>query len=165
MQVSGEGAAVSVDAAVREVLHGRRGLGAWQAFLRAHATLMRELGTELSTKVNMPLGDFDVLAQLTAAGGELRVTDLAIRVFSSRSALTRRLDRMLDEGLVRRSRADADGRGVVVGVTEVGAARLLEALPVHLDGVERLFVEPLDDQDLDTLERTLTKVATDCSFG
>jgi DNA-binding MarR family transcriptional regulator len=157
--------AETVDAAVRDVLRDRRGFPAWQALLRAHATLMRELGTDLATKADLSLGDFDVLAQLAAAGGELRVTDLATRVYLSRSALTRRMDRMVEEGLVRRSRSDADGRGVVVGITDAGAARLLEALPIHLDGMSRLFAEPLDDAELETLERTLTKVATDCSFG
>ena len=165
MQLPDRVTAATIDAAVRDVLRDRRGIEAWQAFLRAHATLMRELGTELTTKVNLPLGDFDVLAQLSVAGGELRVTDLAARVFSSRSALTRRMDRMVDEGLVRRSRSDADGRGVVIGITDVGAARLLEALPIHLDGIARLFVEPLDDAELETLDRALGKVATDCSFG
>src|SRR5215471_13921137 len=128
MQLSDPVTAKTIDAAVRQVLGDRRGIEAWQAFLRAHATLMRQLGTDLVTKVNLPLGDFDVLAQLSVAGGELRVTDLATRVFSSRSALTRRMDRMVDKGLVRRSRSDADGRGVVVGITDAGAARLLEAL-------------------------------------
>ena len=165
MQASPNESSVNVDASVRDVLRDRRGIPAWQAFLRAHATLMRELGTDLATKANLSLGDFDVLAQLTVAGGDLRVTELATKVFSSRSALTRRLDRMADEGLVQRSRAGADGRGVVVGVTEVGAAKLLEALPIHLDGVGRLFVELLDDQELTTLERALTKVTTDCNFG
>lgn len=157
--------AVSVDVAVREAVGDLRGIGAWQAFLRAHASLMRELGTDLVTNVDLSLGDFDVLAQLAVAGGELRVTDLATRVFSSRSALTRRMDRMVAEGLVRRSRANADGRGVVIELSEAGGARLLEALPVHLDGVSRLFVNPLDDEDLETLERVLTQVAMDCSFG
>src|SRR5215471_12358538 len=153
MQLSDPLTAVTVDAAVRDVLRDRRGVGAWQSFLRAHATLMRELATDLLTKVNLPLGDFDVLAQLAAAGGELRVTDLAARVYSSRSALTRRMDRMVDEGLVRRSRSDADGRGVVVGITDAGAARLLEALPIHLDGIDRLFAQPLDDAELEMLDR------------
>jgi DNA-binding MarR family transcriptional regulator len=165
MQTSDPVTAATIDAAVRDVLRDRRGIRAWQAFLRAHATLMRELGTDLATKANLSLGDFDVLAQLAAAGGELRVTDLATKVFLSRSALTRRMDRMVDEGLVRRSRSDADGRGVVVGITDAGAARLLDALPIHLDGVSRLFAEPLDDADLESLDRALTKVATDCSFG
>src|SRR5881394_3987228 len=110
MQVSGNDSVVNVDAKVRDALRDRRGISAWQAFLRAHATLMRELGTDLAAKTKLSLGDFDVLAQLTVAGGELRVTDLATKVFSSRSALTRRLDRMVDEGLVHRSRAGADGR-------------------------------------------------------
>ncbi len=148
-----------------ESLQGRRGLGAWQALLRAHASLMRELGIDLSNRVGLSLGDFDVLAQLTFGGGDLRVTDLATRVFSSRSALTRRMDRMVEEGAVRRSRAGADGRGVVIGITDLGTARLLEAIPVHLDGIERLFAAPLDDDDLEALEGSLSKVATGCSFG
>ena len=45
MQVSGNDSVVNVDAKVRDALRDRRGISAWQAFLRAHATLMRELGT------------------------------------------------------------------------------------------------------------------------
>ena len=45
--------------------------------LHAHASLMRELATELAMKARLPLGDFDVLAQLACAGGELRMTELA----------------------------------------------------------------------------------------
>ena len=75
----------------------------------------RELATDLALKTRLPLGDFDVLAQLAQADGELRMTDLATKAFSSRSAMTRRIDRMVHDGLVRRTRSDADGRGVVIG--------------------------------------------------
>ncbi len=116
-------------------------------------------------RTRLPLGDFDVLAQLATAGGELRMTDLATKVFSSRSAITRRIDRMVEEGLVRRAISDADGRGVVVVLTDAGLARLKEALPVHLAGVSKLFIQQLDDQELATLEQALDKVSLDCSFG
>jgi DNA-binding MarR family transcriptional regulator len=154
-----------LDRVVREALPDERGLGAWRALLRAHATLMRELATDLAMRTRLPLGDFDVLAQLALAGGELRMTDLATKAFSSRSAMTRRVDRMVDEGLVRRTRSEADGRGVVIALTEVGMARLTEAVPVHLQGVSRLFLERLDDQELAVLERALDRVSRDCSFG
>jgi DNA-binding MarR family transcriptional regulator len=154
-----------LDRAIREALPDQRGLGAWRALLRAHATLIRELATELAVKTRLPLGDFDVLAQLASAGGELRMTDLASKAFSSRSAMTRRVDRMIDEGLVRRSKSESDGRGVVIEVTETGLARLTGAVPVHLEGVSRLFLERLDDEDLAVLERALDRVSRDCSFG
>jgi DNA-binding MarR family transcriptional regulator len=150
---------------VDDALPDQRGLNAWRSLLQAHASLMRELATDLVTKTDLTLGDFDVLAQLALAGGELRMTDLAARAFSSRSSMTRRVDRLVDEGLVRRSGAEADARSVVVALTEAGLARLRETVPVHLRKVSELFIERLDDQELATLERALDKVTPDCSFG
>jgi DNA-binding MarR family transcriptional regulator len=150
---------------VDDALPDQRGLNAWRSLLQAHASLMRELATDLVTKTGLTLGDFDVLAQLALAGGELRMTDLAARAFSSRSSMTRRVDRLVDEGLVRRSGAEADARSVVVALTEAGLARLRETVPVHLRKVSELFIERLDDQELATLERALDKVTPDCSFG
>jgi DNA-binding MarR family transcriptional regulator len=79
--------------------------------------------------------------------------------------LTRRVARLVDEGLVRRATADDDARGVVVVLTKAGAARLIEAAPIHLRGVFDLFVARLDDQELAVLESALDKVTPDCTFG
>ena len=116
--------AAVLDDLVRDALPDERGLGAWRALLHAHASLMRELSTDLAMKTRLPLGDFDVLAQLALAGGELRMTELATKAFSSRSAMTRRVDRMIGEGFVRRTSSEGDGRGVLVALTEAGLARL-----------------------------------------
>jgi DNA-binding MarR family transcriptional regulator len=93
------------------------------------------------------------------------MTDLASKAFSSRSAISRRIDRMVEEGLVGRKSSHSDGRGVVVRVTEAGMARLVEAVPVHLEGVSKLFLERLDDRELSVLENALDKVSLHCSFG
>jgi DNA-binding MarR family transcriptional regulator len=126
---------------------------------------MRRLDTDLITETGLGLADFDVLGQLASAGGELRMTHLAARVFSSRSGLTRRVARLVDDGLVCRARTDADGRGVVVALTDAGVARLRETAPVHLRGVSELFVARLDDRELAVLQRALEKVTVDCTFG
>jgi DNA-binding MarR family transcriptional regulator len=154
-----------LDRLVAQELPGRRGLGAWRALLKARATLLRQLGTDLERKTGLTLGDFDVLAQLAGAGGELRMTELAERTLSSRSSMTRRIDRMVGEGLVRRAGADGDARGVVVALTDAGVSRLSETVPVHLRGVAELFVARLDDQELAALESALDKVTVDCTFG
>src|SRR6476659_8167751 len=100
--------AAVIDGLISDTLPGERGLAAWRSLLNAHAALMRELSTDLAMKAHLPLGDFDVLAQLARAGGELRMTDLANRVFSSRSAVSRRVDRLVDEGVVQRTSSEAD---------------------------------------------------------
>ena len=144
---------------------GRRGFEAWRSLLRAHATLMRRLDTDLERETGLALADFDVLAQLAEANGELRMTELADRALISRSGMSRRVARLVDEGLLRRERAGTDARGVVVTLTDAGIARLRETAPVHARGISELFVAQLDDQELAVLERALNKVIVDCSFG
>ena len=126
---------------------------------------MRQLAGDLVQATGLSLGDFDLLAQLAVAGGELRISELAARAFSSRSGMTRRVARLVDEGLVTRASDEADARGVVVALTEAGVARLAEAAPVHLRGVVELFVSQLTDEELALLKSALDKVTADSSFG
>jgi DNA-binding MarR family transcriptional regulator len=126
---------------------------------------MRQLEIDLERETGLALADFDVLAQLSRAGGELRMTELATRALISRSGMTRRVTRLVDEGLVRRGTADSDGRGVVVALTDGGASRLAETAPVHVRGVSELFVAQLDGQELAALKSALDKVIVDCAFG
>ena len=157
--------AALLDHLVAEAIPDQHGVAAWQSLIRAHATLMRQLTTDLVEAIGLTLGDFDVLAQLGQAGGELRISELAAQAYSSRSGMTRRIDRLVDEGLVTRATTDTDGRGVVVALTEAGVARLAEAVPVHLRRVSELFVERLTDDELATLANALTKVSVECGFG
>ncbi len=153
------------DRLVEDQVPGRRGLKAWRSLLRAHATLMRRLDTDLERETGLALADFDVLAQLALAGGSLRMTELADRALISRSGMTRRVARLVHEGLVRRAHAGTDARGVVVMLTDSGLDRLTVAAPVHLRGVSDLFAAKLNDQELAVFERALTKVTLDCTFG
>jgi DNA-binding MarR family transcriptional regulator len=166
MQVhSKTGVAGLLDRLVADEIPARRGLGAWRSLLQAHATLLRQLETDLEKQTGLALADFDVLAQLAVAGGQLRMTDLAARALISRSGMTRRVARLVDEGLIRRTSADADARGVVVTLTHAGVARLAETAPVHTRAVAELFLARLDDQELAVLESALGKVIVDCTFG
>jgi DNA-binding MarR family transcriptional regulator len=166
MQVLSEPAAAAhFDRIVAREVPGRRGLQAWSTLLRAHATLLRQLETDLESQTGLALADFDVLAQLALAGGSLRMTELADRALISRSGMTRRVARLVHEGLVRRTHAGTDARGVVVLLTDSGLDRLTGAAPVHLRGVSDLFAAKLDDQQLAILEGALAKVTLDCTFG
>jgi DNA-binding MarR family transcriptional regulator len=157
--------AARFDRLVNNAMRNPHGREAWQALIRAHATLMRQLANDLVEEVGLTLGDFDVLAQLGQAGGELRISELAAQAYSSRSGMTRRIDRLVDEGLVTRANSKIDGRGVVVALTAAGVDRLAEAAPVHLRRVSELFVERLSDVELAILARALEKVCVDCGFG
>src|SRR5256712_8525661 len=101
-------AAAHFDRITAREVPGRRGLQAWDALLRAHATLLRQLETDLESKTGLALADFDVLAQLAIAGGSLRMTELADRALISRSGMTRRVAPRACAGLVRPAHADGD---------------------------------------------------------
>src|SRR6266699_5790268 len=136
-----------LDRSMADVVPGGRGLVAWQALLRSHATLMRQLERDLAKETGLALADFDVLAQLALAGGAMRMTELADRALISRSGMTRRVARLVDVGFVRRANADGDARAVVVSLTDAGVARLTEAAPVHARGISELFISQLDEQE------------------
>jgi DNA-binding MarR family transcriptional regulator len=121
---------------------------AWGGFLRAHARLVHELDEELRTLHNMPLGTFDVLIQLSFADDDrLRMRDLADAVVLSRSGLTRHVDRLVRDGLVRREKCGEDARGSWAVLTPKGRKAIAEATPTHIDGVRRRFLSALDSED------------------
>ena len=154
-----------LDRLIADELPAGRTFGAWRALLQAHATLVRQLEIDLEEATGLALADFDVLAQLAQAGGELRMTELANRALISRSGMTRRVARLVDQGLVRRANTDGDGRGVTVALTPAGVKRLTETAPVHARGIAAYFVSRLEVDELAVLERALDKVVVDCTFG
>jgi DNA-binding MarR family transcriptional regulator len=134
-------------------------LAVWRTFLRAHATVTRVLEAELLSEVDLPLAWYDVLVQLVEAPEyKLRMTDLADRLLLSRSGVSRLVDRMTRDGLVRRATAPHDGRVTYAVLTPAGMTRLREAAPVHLRGVAAHVTSRLSDEQLSGLADALTSV-------
>lgn len=69
-------------------------------------------------------GDYEVLGHLRRSGEpyELTPTELAQLMFLTTGALTRRLDRMEGDGLLRRTPHGSDRRSIVVRLTPAGVA-------------------------------------------
>jgi DNA-binding MarR family transcriptional regulator len=127
-------------------------LRAWRNFLQAHAVLVRRLEADLLAEHQLPLASYDVLVQLVEAPERrLRMTELAQRVLISRSGLTRLVDRLEREGLVRREACDDDARGLFAVLTDAGFQRLRRASPTHLRGVASYAIDRLDDEQVEAL--------------
>ena len=138
----------------------REQMASWRSFLRAHATLVRVLETELVAEQQLSLAAYDVLVQLAEAPDRrLRMTELADAVLLSRSGVTRLVDRLEKIGLVARCPVESDGRGVAARLTDAGLSRLRVASRTHLSGVVRHFVDRLDEDDLKALERISRRLA------
>ncbi|WP_433664996.1 MarR family winged helix-turn-helix transcriptional regulator [Nocardia sp. CA-128927] len=84
---------------------------------------------------------FDVLATLRRSEPphSLTPTELMHSAMVTSGAITQRLDRLEERGLVRRSRSESDGRGISVLLTDVGRTLIDDALPDHVATEERLL--------------------------
>jgi DNA-binding MarR family transcriptional regulator len=136
----------------------REQLVTWRAFFECAFALIDILDDELQHERGMTLRWYDVLVQLEEAGEGIGMTELANRILSSKSGLTRVVDRMEQEGLVRRERPPSDRRAIRVVLTPKGGEALQAARAVHRRGIDEHFVQHLDERDLKALERAFTKV-------
>ncbi len=135
-------------------------MDAWRAFLEAHAHVIRLLEAELEAEKALPLTWYDVLVQLEESDDHrLRMTDLAERVLLSKSGLTRLVDRMCESGLVSRAPDDRDKRGRWVSLESAGLARLHDAAPVHLRGIQDYFADQLSDGQAAAIAEPLRRIA------
>ena len=127
-------------------------LAAWRGMLRAHAELVRELDAELAREHDMPLSSYEVLLFLNdSSEGRMRMSELADSVLLSRSGLTRLVDRLERQGLLRRERCESDARGFFAEITPEGRRAFAVARKTHLDGVRRLFLSRFSRDELRTL--------------
>lgn len=103
-------------------------------------------------------GDFDVLATLRRAGEPFERTpgELSASTMVTTGAMTKRVDRLAEAGLVTRRRSDVDGRGRVVALTEEGRRLIDDAFTEHVANEHRLL-EALTDQERDLLQGVLSK--------
>lgn len=85
-------------------------------------------------------GDFDVLATLRRSGPpyELTPSGLAASTMVTSGAISKRLDRLADRGLVTRRVSEYDGRGRLVALTPAGVDLIDRAFEAHLANEHRL---------------------------
>ena len=127
-------------------------LAAWRGMLRAHAELTRALDAQLAREHKLPLSSYEVLLFLAdAPEGRMRMSDLAESVLLSRSGLTRLVDRLEREGLLKRERCESDARGLFAEITPAGRELFDAARRTHLDGVRALFLDRYSRDELRTL--------------
>ncbi len=136
-----------------------REMAAWHALLSSHAVVLRKLDAELEAGEGLSLPEYEVLAHLSQAPDHrLRMSELALTALLSASGVTRLVDRLAREGLVRRERGHGDQRIVHAVLTDEGMARLRRAYPTHLHGVREHVLDRLDPAELDAVTAALGKL-------
>ncbi len=142
-------------AAVRPELD-TRGLRLAARVVRLQRFLDQRVG-EVLARFGVNEGEINVLATLRRAGPpcELTPTELYRGLLLSSSAMTNRIDRLEDRGLVRRIPDADDRRKVRVALTEDGRLLVDQALDVHVAHLSEELGFLADDEhaQLETLLR------------
>lgn len=127
-------------------------LGAWRGMLVAHAALTHRLDADLRARHGIALSAYEALMLLgTSPSGRLRVSELSRGALLSISGMSRMIDRLERDGLVRREACEEDGRGAEVALTDAGRELLAAARASHLQAVREGFLEHFDDGELAVL--------------
>src|SRR5690349_7059253 len=134
-------------------------LGAYFDLIEVTSLLRHAIEQQLREAGDLSYVQFQLLARLgDSPTGSQRMTDLADGVVYSRSALTYQAGLLEKAGLVTRSPAADDERGIAVTITEAGRERLAKVFPGHVEVVSHLLFDPLSRDDVKALARLLAPV-------
>ena len=132
----------------------------WRAFGMIAADVQRKVEEGLVNDYDLSLAWFEILAALQAAGGLMRVRELCEALHEFPSSLSRRLDRLEEEGFVHRSPTPIpdDKRAVTVSLTRDGRAEWRDANITYRRMVQHHFANVLSDTDIAALQRIFSKL-------
>lgn len=123
-------------------------LEAYFALMEAVELLQHHVEQHLRTEGGLSYVQFQLLARLADAHGQLTMTQLADGVVYSRSGLTYQAGLLEKAGLITRSANPDDERATLVAITDNGRALFGSVLPGHIRVVRRLLFDPLSGDDL-----------------
>jgi DNA-binding MarR family transcriptional regulator len=137
-----------------------REMAAWQGFLQAGSRVGHHLEQQLKDESGLSHAQYEILVRLgDAPDGEIRMTELAKGLITSKSGLTYQVGRLEKRGYVRRRTCDTDVRGVYAALTATGRQALRDAAPGHVAAVREALIDVLDSRELELLAEGLARVA------
>ncbi len=134
-------------------------MAAWRSLREVTGDVLASLDAELLADHGLTEGDYAVLVVLSESPEQCqRMCDLAARLHLSPSGLTRRLDGLVRQGLVRRDPLPDDRRSMLAVLTPAGSSKLVAAAPDHVEGVRRHLLDHLSRTQVRHLAAALTAV-------
>ena len=131
----------------------------WRALIIGMTLLTDRLDSDLQQAFDLSFTEYEILVRLSEKPErQLRMAQLADALAHSRSRVTHTVTRMEKAGLVERSHAVDDRRGIVCTMTDAGQAVLEQAAHVHVTGVRDYLVDRADPDDLEAVGRAMNAV-------
>jgi DNA-binding MarR family transcriptional regulator len=103
----------------------------WLRLLYCTSRIEQQLQSRLTAEFGMSLARFDLLAQLERAPAGLTMTELSRQMMVSNGATTSLVDRLAEDGLLRRAPHPSDRRTTIISLTEQGREKFLAIAREH----------------------------------
>lgn len=134
-------------------------LDAWRSFLRSHAAILRQLDADLVAEHGMTARDYEVLLVLAQhPDRRLPMSALAETTMLTRSGITRLVDGLVRDGLIKRVSCQEDARVSYAELTDTGYETLRRAGRSHLAGIERMFLSHFSPEEVEQLGTLLGRL-------
>lgn len=131
--------------------HRRLATESWESLLRTQVAVMRELHKEPIFK-DVGTREYDILYNLSRCpSGWLRLNELNDNVLLTQPSISRMVDRLEVRGLIERKTAEDDKRGVLIRLTEDGAALQKKVGRTHVQNITALMEVALTDDEMTSL--------------
>lgn len=127
----------------------------WVSLVHAGTYLPGALSQQLQEDLGISLPEQDLLKQLGAAGGELKLIELSRRIYLSKAGITKMMDRLESAGLVVRERSRTDRRVVNAKLTAAGRDKLKRSYELLISWVKTNVSDHLSEKQLLALRDAL----------
>jgi DNA-binding MarR family transcriptional regulator len=128
----------------------------WTRFLHVTHRLEHQIDRRLQEQHGITHTQYEILVRLADSDEQaLRMSDLAERIVTAKSAVTYQINKLTEMGLVSRKKCGRDNRGIWVHLTEEGAERLERAAPCILSLVRELFLDAISCDQAAELDKLL----------
>jgi DNA-binding MarR family transcriptional regulator/DNA-binding XRE family transcriptional regulator len=131
----------------------------WRRFAAVLVGVLDEVEGQLQRDAELTHFGYWVLSALSEAPGRaMRMSELAVVAYGSRSRLSHLVASMERRGFIRRERAANDGRGSIARLTDAGYAKVVATAPGHVVAVRSGIFDALSPRGLDDLEHACTEL-------
>ena len=128
----------------------------WLRLLTCTTLIENEVRRRLRDNFEITLPRFDLLAQLDRTPNGMTLGELSQRMMVSNGNITGLVDRLVEQGLIRRKPAPNDRRVQIVSLTPEGQREFRTMARINADWVGEIF-EGLTTKDIEALMPLLAK--------
>ncbi|MCC5868450.1 MAG: MarR family transcriptional regulator [Gammaproteobacteria bacterium] len=151
------GQALSVTEKLGGAPHSKASLRLWLRLLSATTLIEKRIRLKVSSEFASTLPRFDVLSALFRHPAGLTMGELSKQLLVSNGNVTGVVSKLVDDGLVERTRSSADGRTYFARLTPDGHKAFQRMARIHESWINDVF-GALDAAEIEQLTELLARV-------